>query len=128
MVAPAELRAFRPHLVSRAAPNDILCLGRRRTFRLCPRRKRAVHAQPCHDRTRALPWQPEPRACPTVLLLHGLEGSSDARYMKGIAEKAFRRGFNAVRLNQRNCGETDHLSEVSTTRGWPRTRAASYAN
>ena len=31
--------------------------------------------------------------------------------MKGIAEKAFLRGFNAVRLNQRNCGGTEHLSE-----------------
>jgi hypothetical protein len=56
-------------------------------------------------------WQPERREHPTVLLLHGLEGSSDAHYMKGIAEKAFRAGFNAVRLNQRNCGDTDHLSE-----------------
>jgi hypothetical protein len=42
--------------------------------------------------------------------LHGLEGSSDAHYMRGIADKAFRRGFNVVRLNQRNCGGTEHLS------------------
>ncbi|MDO8836853.1 MAG: hypothetical protein Q7V01_14725, partial [Vicinamibacterales bacterium] len=56
-------------------------------------------------------WQPDRAAHPTLLILHGLEGSSDAHYMKGIAEKAFMRGFNALRLNQRNCGETDHLSE-----------------
>jgi len=55
-------------------------------------------------------WQPEPKAHPTLLALHGLEGSSDAHYMRGIADKAFRRGFNVVRLNQRNCGGTEHLS------------------
>jgi predicted alpha/beta-fold hydrolase len=55
-------------------------------------------------------WQPRPWEHPTVLALHGLNGSSDAHYMKGIAAKAFSRGMNVVRLNQRNCGNTEHLS------------------
>jgi uncharacterized protein len=55
-------------------------------------------------------WQPRPVSQPTLLLLHGLEGSADAHYMRGIADKAFAAGFNVVRLNQRNCGGTDHLS------------------
>jgi uncharacterized protein len=55
-------------------------------------------------------WQPDPRACTTLLLLHGLEGSSDAHYMRGIADKAWRAGMNVVRLNQRNCGGTEHLT------------------
>jgi len=55
-------------------------------------------------------WQPAPSTRPTLVALHGLEGSSDAHYMRGIADKAFRRGFNVVRLNQRNCGGTEHLS------------------
>ncbi len=55
-------------------------------------------------------WQAVPQNHPTVLLLHGLEGSADAHYMKGMAEKALARGFNVVRLNQRNCGDTDHLA------------------
>jgi predicted alpha/beta-fold hydrolase len=46
----------------------------------------------------------------TLLLLHGLEGSSDAHYMRGIADKAWRAGLNVVRLNQRNCGGTEHLT------------------
>lgn len=45
-----------------------------------------------------------------MLLLHGLEGSSDAHYMIGMADKAWARGLNVVRLNQRNCGRTEHLS------------------
>jgi predicted alpha/beta-fold hydrolase len=56
-------------------------------------------------------WQPAPQEHPTLLLLHGLNGSSESHYMKGIADKAFARGMNVVRLNQRNCGNTEHLSE-----------------
>ena len=55
-------------------------------------------------------WQPDRRSAPALLLLHGLEGSSLAHYMRGIADKAWRAGFSVVRLNQRNCGGTEHLS------------------
>ena len=55
-------------------------------------------------------WQEDRRAALTVMLLHGLEGSSDAHYIRGMADKAWARGFNVVRLNQRNCGGTEHLS------------------
>jgi predicted alpha/beta-fold hydrolase len=55
-------------------------------------------------------WQPSRASRPTLLLLHGLEGSADAHYMRGMADKAFAAGLNVVRLNQRNCGGTDHLS------------------
>lgn len=55
-------------------------------------------------------WQPDPWNHPTIIALHGLNGSSDAHYMRGIASKAFARGMNVVRLNQRNCGGTEHLS------------------
>ena len=47
---------------------------------------------------------------PTLLLLHGLEGSSLAHYIAGISDKAWAAGWNIVRLNQRNCGGTEHLS------------------
>ena len=56
-------------------------------------------------------WQPRPWEHPTLLVLHGLESSSDAHYVRGLADKAFRSGFNAVRLNQRNCGGTENLSD-----------------
>ena len=55
-------------------------------------------------------WQNEPRLRPTLIALHGLNGSSAAHYMRGIAAKAYARGMNVVRLNQRNCGGTEHLS------------------
>jgi predicted alpha/beta-fold hydrolase len=50
------------------------------------------------------------RSHPTLVLIHGLEGSSESLYMLGTADKAWAAGFNVVRLNQRNCGGTDHLS------------------
>jgi predicted alpha/beta-fold hydrolase len=55
-------------------------------------------------------WHDRASNHPTLLLLHGLEGSSLAHYMGGMADKAWRAGWNVVRLNQRNCGETEHLS------------------
>jgi predicted alpha/beta-fold hydrolase len=55
-------------------------------------------------------WQPDPKECPAMILVHGLEGSSDSNYMRGTAEKAFIAGFSVVRLNQRNCGGSEKLT------------------
>ena len=55
-------------------------------------------------------WQPERASRPLLLALHGLEGSHEAHYMRGLADQAWRRGWSAVLLNQRNCGRTEHLT------------------
>jgi len=55
-------------------------------------------------------WQPAPAERPVLVALHGLEGSSSAHYMRGVAEKAWRAGFSVVLLNQRNCGGTEALA------------------
>jgi uncharacterized protein len=55
-------------------------------------------------------WHERRSEHPTLLLLHGLEGSSLAHYICGISDKAWAAGWNVVRLNQRNCGGTEHLS------------------
>ncbi len=55
-------------------------------------------------------WQPDRARRHTLIALHGLEGSSGVHYMRGLADKAFRAGWNAVLLNQRNCGGTEHLT------------------
>lgn len=56
-------------------------------------------------------WQ-DGKSCdvPVIVIVHGLEGSSESNYVLGIAEKAYRRGFHVVRLNQRNCGGTEKLT------------------
>jgi uncharacterized protein len=57
-------------------------------------------------------WQPESVRAQrlTVILLHGLEGSSKSQYVVGNANKMWRAGFNVVRMNMRNCGGTESLS------------------
>jgi predicted alpha/beta-fold hydrolase len=55
-------------------------------------------------------WQEHPWERTTLVALHGLNGSSHAHYIRGISAKAFAVGMNVVRLNQRNCGDTEHLS------------------
>ena len=55
-------------------------------------------------------WQPDRRACPTILLWHGIEGSSSSVYMLAMAQKGFAAGFNILRMNLRNCGGTEHLT------------------
>lgn len=57
-------------------------------------------------------WQPAAirRDRPTMLLVHGLEGSSQSQYMLGNAARAWRAGWNVVRMNMRNCGGTELLA------------------
>ncbi len=57
-------------------------------------------------------WQSEPRNHPTLIAWHGIEGSSGSVYMLEAAQKAFHAGFNVVRMNLRNCGDTDHLTDA----------------
>jgi predicted alpha/beta-fold hydrolase len=53
---------------------------------------------------------PNPRG--QILLLHGLEGSSNAGYFKSFAQDALLRGFGVHRSNMRTCGGTETLSET----------------
>jgi predicted alpha/beta-fold hydrolase len=72
--------------------------------------KRLIEVEPgvqvlCHCH-----WQPDRKNALTVIIVHGLEGSSESQYMLGIAAKGTAVGMNVVRMNQRNCGGTDALS------------------
>lgn len=55
-------------------------------------------------------WQPDDRRhqALTVIIVHGLEGSSDSKYVIGTGSKAWQKGMNVVRMNMRNCGGTEH--------------------
>ncbi|MEN3336604.1 MAG: uncharacterized protein V7647_280 [Acidobacteriota bacterium] len=91
----------------------VYCWARRRVFPHLP--VPAVRHFDVEQGTRVLAhcyWQPVPAERPLLLALHGLEGSSSAHYMRGLAEKAFARGFSVILLNQRNCGGTEHLAET----------------
>lgn len=73
---------------------------RRRIFEVAPGVKLLAH---CH-------WQHEKLKHPTLILVHGLEGSADSHSVLGVTVKALARGFNVVRMNMRNCGGTFHMT------------------
>ena len=81
-----------------------------RRFSLAEPEDRLIEVEPgvpvlcrCH-------WQPERRSALTIIVVHGLEGSSESQYMLGVAEKGIAAGMNVVRMNQRTCGGTDRLA------------------
>jgi uncharacterized protein len=46
----------------------------------------------------------------TLIVVHGLEGSSDSQYMRGVARNGLAAGMNVVLMNQRNCGGMDQFA------------------
>lgn len=90
-------------LVPRYLPRD-LSLG------TMPQESRLFTTKPDTQLLGYCHWQDNRTAFPTVVLVHGLEGSSESKYMLGITAKAYRAGFNVIRMNQRTCGGTEHLT------------------
>jgi len=54
-------------------------------------------------------WHEDRRSHPTAVVVHGLEGSDASCYVLGTADKLYAAGWNAVRMNIRSCGDTEHL-------------------
>src|SRR2546426_248914 len=53
--------------------------------------------------------RPPKGAAGEVVMVHGLEGSSQAGYMRSLSAAALRAGCAAHRMNLRTCGGTEHL-------------------
>ncbi len=108
---PAQTSPFRPRRFFRGG--HLQTIGSyllRRRFELPPEESRLIEVEPgiqvlcrCH-------WQADRESSLTVIIVHGLEGSSESAYMLGIAQKGLAAGMNVVRMNQRNCGGTDALA------------------
>ncbi len=82
----------------------------KRRFHLPAPEERLIEVAPgipvlCHCH-----WQPDRTKPLTIIVVHGLEGSSDSGYVLGVAEKALAAGMNVIRYNQRSCGGTDRLA------------------
>ncbi|MBA2727245.1 MAG: alpha/beta fold hydrolase [Parachlamydiaceae bacterium] len=48
----------------------------------------------------------------TVVMLHGLGGSHEAKYMIRMAKKSFDKGYRVIRVNLRGCGSGKGLSKL----------------
>ena len=107
-----QIREFEPHVLLRSGHLQTMAASFvPRNFALAQPEERLFRVDgetqlkgDCH-------WQEgKRRDVPVIVTVHGLEGSSDSNYARGIADKAFARGFHAVRMNQRNCGGTERLT------------------
>jgi predicted alpha/beta-fold hydrolase len=112
---PEWLHSFEPHrwFANGHAQTVVGNFWPRRPF-LLPAVAETVQVD-AHDGSSVLchcHWQPEAvRASRlTVVSVHGLEGSSDSRYIRGIAGRAWFAGMNVIRMNMRNCGGSDALT------------------
>ncbi len=105
-------RPFKPHRIfSGGHLQTIVAYAWPRRFRLRSRdQERLFEIGPDIKLLANCRWQAHPKEHPTLVLWHGMEGSTESIYMLAIAQKSFRAGFNVVRVNLRNCGGTEHLT------------------
>jgi uncharacterized protein len=109
---PVQSDSFEPHpLLTSGHLQTLASVYIPRRFALPHSTERYFQVSPDTQIKGMCHWHPErPKERPIVVTVHGLEGSSESNYAVGIAEKAFVRGFHAIRLNQRNCGGTERLT------------------
>ena len=81
---------------------NLLPAPEERLFQIEPEVRILCH---CH-------WQAERQKRLTLMIVHGLEGSSNSQYVIGTGSRAWARGWNVVRMNIRGCGGTEHLSST----------------
>jgi predicted alpha/beta-fold hydrolase len=56
--------------------------------------------------------QPDRASLGQVLMVHGLEGSSNAGYMRSMSQLALESGYGVHRTNMRSCGGTESLCKT----------------
>jgi predicted alpha/beta-fold hydrolase len=56
--------------------------------------------------------RPAGAAVGEIVMVHGLEGSGRAGYMRSLSTAALREGFTAHRFHMRTCGGTEHLCKT----------------
>jgi len=82
-----------------------------RSIDLPPAEERLVEVAPGINVRCWCRWQKEnPTEALTLIVVHGLEGSTESQYMTGVARDGLAAGMNVVLMNQRNCGGMDHCA------------------
>lgn len=104
-------KRFRPHPVFRGGHAQTIAAFAwpRYRFHLPADEERLFQVDPQTSVLARCRWQINPKRSPTIVLWHGIEGSTASVYMIATADKAFRDGFNVVRVNLRHCGGTERL-------------------
>jgi predicted alpha/beta-fold hydrolase len=110
-----EAKAFRPHRMFRGGHAQTLAAfawPRRIKFKSVRDQERLFQTAPDVKVLAHCRWQPNPKDHPTMIIWHGIEGSSESTYMLSTAQKSFSAGFNVIRMNLRTCGGTEHLTST----------------
>jgi uncharacterized protein len=76
-----------------------------------PIRERFYPTEP-HVQVLVHSQQPQGAPAGQLLMVHGLEGSSDAGYMRSMAQLALESGYGVHRSNMRSCGGTESLCKT----------------
>ena len=107
-----DLRPFEPHRLLRTGHlQTVASAFARRKFAMPVGEERLFRVDQETQLKGVCHWQGgKPLGRPVIVTVHGLEGSCDSNYARGIADKAWARGFHALRMNQRNCGGTERLT------------------
>ena len=108
----SEFPPFEPHaLLRNGHAMTIAAAYWPRGFALPASEKRLFQVEDDSQLLAQCHWQEaKGRDVPVLVVVHGLEGSCESNYVRGVAEKAFQRGFHVLRMNQRNCGGTEQLT------------------
>jgi predicted alpha/beta-fold hydrolase len=81
-----------------------------RRIKLPPPEERLVEVDPAIKVRCWCYWQSQRDRALTLIVVHGLEGSTESQYMLGVARNGIAAGMNVVLMNQRNCGGMDHCA------------------
>ncbi|MBI3665159.1 MAG: alpha/beta fold hydrolase [Acidobacteria bacterium] len=108
VLSAARSVEFDPYTPLFTHPDLSTIVGRYWPVRLEPGEPRLFSTEPGVQVLARCHWGR--RGAPVMVLVHGLEGSSDSTYMLWMARAALEAGFQVVRLNVRNCGGTEHLA------------------
>src|SRR5258705_378551 len=108
-------KSFRPHSLFRNGHvQTIAAYAWPRRFRFASEsdEERLFEVEPGVKVLAHCRWQSERDKHATIVVWHGIEGSTGSNYMQAMAEKGFHAGFNVIRVNFRNCGGTEHLTNT----------------
>lgn len=109
--AEVNIRPFQPHPWVRGGHVQTLAsFVLRRRISLPQAEERLIEVEPGVPVRCFCYWADQRSSALTAIAVHGLEGSTDSKYMHAIARHGIDAGMNIVLMNQRTCGGMDHCA------------------
>ena len=110
LLPTGERRVFTVAEHDTGAKIQVECVCHWHPFCHSERSEESLLARHCLDSVGIPRYARNDKARLTILIVHGLEGSVESQYVIGTGSKAWAAGMNVVRMNMRNCGDTEALT------------------